>query len=179
MNSRFIELLEIRKKQLIEEAPKLFLSIRKAPYYLGELFDLDGNPKGDFLVTNRTKQRVAEALMEPHHKSSNGQLYYGNLTDGNIYSPGPNEYLIKATPTFLSDAELKYLVENQRITKKIRNIKVELIPPLIQMDNYQSLVMEYKRDIVNYRNIINEINKIEEAYLNINKYLPIEQYKSR
>ena len=133
------QLLE-KKTQVIEDAPKLSLSIKNAPFYLGALFEQDGTPKGDFTVTDRFKRKVVVAFKHPHRKTTTGEMYFGELTDGNLYNTAPNEYLIQATPTFLTDEELDYLRSHRRLTKMIGNTEIEFVPPMLQRDDYPATI---------------------------------------
>lgn len=171
-----VQLLE-KKTQIIEDAPKLSLSIKKAPYYLGILFEQDGTPKGDFTVTDRFKRKVEVALKHPHHKSTTGEMYFGELTDGNLYNTGPNEYLIQATPTFLTDEELEYLQSHRRLTKMIGNTEIEFIPPILQQDDYPVRVERYRERVGESRKKIQELTGIIQEIEKIKPRLPMGTYE--
>ena len=170
------QLLE-KKTQIIEDAPKLSLSIKKAPFYLRDLFEQDGTPKGDFTVTDRFKRKVALAFKHPHHKSSTGEIYYGELTDGNLFNTSPNEYLIQATPTFLTDEELEYLQSHRRLTKMIGNTEIEFIPPMLQSDDYPIRVERYRERIKESRQKVQELTSIIQEIEKIKPKLPMGTYE--
>ena len=46
-----------KRKQIIDEGPKLSLCIKDAPFYLMSLFNVDGSPKGDFMYLKVNKRR--------------------------------------------------------------------------------------------------------------------------
>lgn len=165
------ELIE-KKNQIIEAAPKLFLAIRKAPYYLGMLFEKDGTPRGDFTVTEKFKRKIALALKHPHHKSTTGEMYFGELTDQGSLTPLPNEYVIQATPTFLTEEELKKLAANKRLIKKIGNAEVELIPYSLHSFDFSSRVESYIDGIRVPREKVNKINEIISEIDKIKAKLP-------
>lgn len=170
------QLLE-KKTQIIEDAPKLSLAIKKAPYYLGILFEQDGTPKGDFTVTDRFKRKVAVAFKHPHHKSTTGEMYFGELTDGNLFNTGPNEYLIQATPTFLTDEELEYLQSHRRLTKMIGNTEIEFIPPMLQRDDYPTRVERYRERIGESRKKVQELTSIIQEIEKLKPRLPMGTYE--
>ena len=153
------ELLE-RKEQIIDGAPMLLLNISKAPYYLNVLFDQDGKPKGDFRVPERYQQKVYYAFKHPNHKFSTGETYWGKLTTSNFSGSEnyPIEYLIQATPTFLTEEELEELRVYHKLIKRINNVEIELIPPFYQKKDYSERVEEYKKAIEKPRSIIEEID---------------------
>ena len=170
------QLLE-KKTQIIEDAPKLSLSIKKAPFYLGILFEQDGTPKGDFTVTDRFKRKVEGAFKHPHRKATTGEMYFGELTDGNLFNTAPNEYLIQATPTFLTDEELEYLQSHRRLTKMIGNTEIELIPPMSQRDDYQTRVERYRERIGESREKVQELTGIIQEIEKIKPRLPMGTYE--
>ena len=150
------QLLE-KKTQVIEDAPKLSLSIKNAPFYLGSLFEQDGTPKGDFTVT--------------------GEMYFGELTDGNLYNTAPNEYLIQATPTFLTDEELDYLRSHCRLTKMIGNTEIEFVPPMPQRDDYPARVEKYMERIGESRAKVQELTDIIQEIEKLKPRLPMGTYE--
>jgi hypothetical protein len=166
-----------KRTQIIEDAPKLSLSIKKAPYYLGVLFEQDGTPKGDFTVTDRFKRKVTFAFKHPHRKSTTGEMYFGELSDGNLFNSGPNEYLIQATPTFLTDEELDYLKSHHRLTKMIGNTEIEFVPPILQRDDYSYRVERYKERIGESREKIQELNGIIQEIERIKPRLSMGAYE--
>ena len=153
--------LKVKKEKIIEEAPKLSFEVKNAPFYLNILFDQNGNPKGDFVVTERCMKKVCAALKHPHQKARTGEIYWGNL----------DKYFIKTTPTFLTEEELIELQKHHKLTKKINNIDIELVPPMSQRDNYPILplsdtilysdrVQRYRENIKVPRRKVQEINNI-------------------
>lgn len=163
------QLLE-KKTQIIEDAPKLSLSIKNAPYYLGVLFEQDGTPKGDFTVTDRFKRKVELALKHPHHKSTTGEMYFGELTK-------QNEYLIQATPTFLTDKELDHLRSYGKLTKTIGNTEIEFIPPILQQNDYPVRVEEYIESVGKFRKQIQELTAIIQEIEKLKPRLPMGTYE--
>ena len=170
------QLLE-KKTQVIEDAPKLSLSIKNAPFYLGALFEQDGTPKGDFTVTDRFKRKVVVAFKHPHRKSTTGELYFGELSDGNVFNPAPKEYLIQATPTFLTDEELDYLKVHHRLTKTIDNTEIEFVPPTLQEDNYSARGEKYMEEIGESRAKVQELTGIIQEIENLKPRLPRGTYE--
>lgn len=49
--------LQEKKEQLIDDAPKISLSIKNAEFCLNILFNEDGTPKGDFRVSERYQKK--------------------------------------------------------------------------------------------------------------------------
>lgn len=170
------QLLE-KKTQVIEDAPKLSLSIKNAPFYLGALFEQDGTPKGDFTVTDRVKRKVELAFKHPHRKSTTGELYFGELSDGNVFNPAPKEYLIQATPTFLTDEELDYLRSHRRLTKMIGNTEIEFVPPMLQRDDYPARVEKYMERIGESRAKVLELTGIIQEIERLKPRLPMGTYE--
>lgn len=170
------QLLE-KKTQIIEDAPKLSLSIKNAPFYLGILFEQDGTPKGDFTVTDRFKRKVVVAFKHPHRKATTGEMYFGELSDGNLFNTAPNEYLIQATPTFLTDEELEYLRSHRRLTKMIGNTEIEFIPPMLQRDDYPARVERYRERIGESREKVQELTGIIQEIEKIKPRLPMGTYE--
>ena len=170
------QLLE-KKTQVIEDAPKLSLSIKNAPFYLGALFEQDGTPKGDFTVTDRFKRKVVVAFKHPHRKTTTGEMYFGELTDGNLYNTAPNEYLIQATPTFLTDEELDYLRSHRRLTKMIGNTEIEFVPPMLQRDDYPARVEKYMERIGESRAKVQELTGIIQEIERLKPRLPMGTYE--
>lgn len=171
------ELIE-KKNQIIDDAPKLSLAIRKAPYYLDALFEQDGTPKYDFKISDRFRKKVSLALKHPRKDTKTGQIYYGEIwTSGYHKKAYPNEYLIQATPTFLSDEELKSLSLFGRIVKKIGNLEIELIPPLLDNNSFHERVREYIDSIQSVRNKIKQIDEIIAEIEEVESKLPMGQKK--
>ncbi len=170
------QLLE-KKTQIIEDAPKLSLSIKNAPFYLGVLFEQDGTPKGDFTVTDRFKRKVAVAFKHPHRKSTTGEMYFGELTDGNLYNTAPNEYLIQATPTFLTDEELDYLRSHRKLTKIIGNTEIEFVPPMLQRNDYPARVEKYMEIVGESRAKVQELTGIIQEIEKLKPRLPMGTYE--
>ncbi len=145
--------LSEQKEQIIEEAPVLYMDAKNAPFCLNVLFDQEGNPKGDFRVSDSYKKKVALAFKRPTHKSSSGEIYWGKR-------PSVQEYIIMATPTFLTDEELDVLKVHHKLIKRINGIDVELVPPVLQRDNYSNRVEKYMRTIQEPRSRVQKINGI-------------------
>lgn len=161
-------------EQVIDDAPKLSLNVKNAPFCLNMLFDQEGNPKGNFRVTDRYKKRVYFAFKHPSHKSTTGEIYWGKLSEGVTgYSSGPIEYLIQATPTFLNDEELEELEHRHRLTKEINGVEVELVPPMLQRDNYSSRVERYRETIGDSRKKVQEITNIISELETLKPKLPM------
>lgn len=169
------EELQEKKEQIIDESPKLNLSIKQAPFLLDVLFEKDGTPKGDFRVSERYRKKVFYAFKHPRTKSSTGETYYGELSQGDYYSGNysPNEYLIIATPTFLTDDELQELQTRKQITKRINNVDITLIAPVLQKSDYSSRVERYRREIEPSRKKIQEISRIMTELENLKAKLPM------
>lgn len=129
-----------KRKQIIDEGPKLSLCIKDAPFYLMSLFNVDGSPKGDFNVSESQQKKIALALKHPSHKSSTDQTYWGHLS-------ADDEYRIQVMPTFFSDEELDYLQLHERIVKKINDVEIKLVPLYLQKDNFSERVKDYKEGI--------------------------------
>ena len=166
------ELIE-KKNQIIDDAPKLSLAIKKAPYYLDMLFEQDGTPKYDFRISDRFRKKVSLALKHPHQDTKTGQTYYGEIwTSGYHKRACPNEYLIQVTPTFLSDEELKSIPFG--LIKRIGNVEIELVPPLLQ-DNvsFPDIVKEYIDGIQTVRKRIKQIDEIISEIEGIKSKLPM------
>lgn len=169
------EELQEKKEQIIDESPKLNLSIKQAPFLLDVLFEKDGTPKGDFRVSERYRKKVFYAFKHPRTKSSTGETYYGELSQGDYYSGNysPNEYLIIATPTFLTDDELQELQTRKQIAKRINNVDITLIAPVLQKSDYSSRVERYRREIEPSRKKIQEISGIMTELENLKAKLPM------
>lgn len=169
------EELQEKREQIIDESPKLNLSIKQAPFLLDVLFEKDGTPKGDFRVSERYRKKVFYAFKHPHTKSTTGETYYGELSQGDYFSGNysPNEYLIIATPTFLNDDELQELQSRKQITKRINNVDITLIAPVLQRDNYSERVEIYRKDIEAPRRKIQEITGIISELERIKAKLPM------
>lgn len=129
-----------KRKQIIDDGPKLSLCIKDAPFYLMSLFNVDGSPKGDFNVSESQQKKIALALKHPSHKSSTDQTYWGHLS-------ADDEYRIQVMPTFFSDEELDYLQLHERIVKKINDVEIKLVPLYLQKDNFSERVKDYKEGI--------------------------------
>lgn len=129
-----------KRKQIIDEGPKLSLCIKDAPCYLMSLFNVDGSPKRDFNVSESQQKKIALALKHPSHKSSTDQTYWGHLS-------ADDEYRIQVMPTFFSDEELDYLQLHERIVKKINDVEIKLVPLYLQKDNFSERVKDYKEGI--------------------------------
>ncbi len=171
------ELIE-KKNQIIDDAPKLSLAIRKAPYYLDALFEQDGSPKYDFKISDRFRKKVSLALKHPRKDTKTGQIYYGEIWTSGYHKKGyPNEYLIQVTPTFLSDEELKSLSLFGKIVKKIGNLEIELIPPLLDNASFHERVREYIDSIQSVRNKIKQIDEIIAEIEEVKSKLPMGQKK--
>ena len=174
---RLQEELNEKKNQIIDDAPKLSLAIRKAPYYLDALFEQDGTPKYDFKISDRFRKKVSLALKHPRKDTKTGRIYYGEIwTSGYHKKDYPNEYLIQATPTFLSDEELK-LLSFGSIVKKIGNLEIELTPPLLDNDSFHERVREYIDSIQSVRNKIKQIDEIIAEIEEVKSKLPMGQKK--
>lgn len=169
------EELQEKKEQIIDESPKLNLSIKQAPFLLDVLFEKDGTPKGDFRVSERYRKKVFYAFKHPRTKSSTGETYYGELSQGDYYSGNysPNEYLIIATPTFLTDDELQELQIRKQITKRINNVDITLIAPVLQKSDYSARVERYRKEIEPSRKKIQEISGIMTELENLKAKLPM------
>ena len=76
---RLLEELIEKKNQIIDDAPKLSLAIKKAPYFLDALFEPDGTPKYDFGISDRFRKKVSLALKHPRKDTKTGQTYYGEI----------------------------------------------------------------------------------------------------
>jgi hypothetical protein len=163
------QLLE-KKTQIIEDAPRLSLSIKKAPYYLGILFEQDGTPKGDFMVTDRFKRKVAAAFKHPHHNTTTDEMYFGKLS-------AEDEYLIQATPTFLTDEELEYLQSHRRLTKMIGNTEIEFVPPMLQRNDYRARVERYRERVGESREKVQELTVIIQEIEKLKPRLPMGAYE--
>lgn len=159
-----------KKTQMIEDAPKLSLSIKNAPFYLGRIFEQDGTPKGDFIVTERFRKKVAMAFKHPHQKSTTGEIYFGKLS-------ADDEYLIQATPTFLSDEELNYLRLHNRLTKMIGDVEVEFVPPMLQKTDYSTRVDKYMERIGETRKKVQELSSIINEIEILKQKLPMGTYE--
>ena len=168
------EKLKEKREQIIDEAPKLSLAIKKAPYFLNVLFEQDGTPKGDFRISDRYKKKVCVSFKHPHRKSTTGEIYWGNLATSDFggYNCYSNEYLIQVTPTFLTDEELETLQTHHKLTKKIGNIDIEFIPPTLQRNDYSACVERYRRDIETPRRKIQEISEIMIELESLKSKLP-------
>lgn len=168
-----------KKEQLIDESPKLNLAIKQAPFLLDVLFEKDGTPKGDFRVSNRYRKKVFYAFKHPHTKSTTGEAYYGELSEGDYFSDkySPNEYLIIATPTFLSDYELQELQSRKQITKRINNVDVTLIAPVLQSSDYSALVERYRETIVEPRRKVQELDSLVAEIEKVKSQLPRGTYE--
>ena len=164
------QLLE-KKTQIIEDAPKLSLAIKNASFCLEALFEHDGTPKGDFTVTDRFRKKVVLAFKHPHHKYPEGEIYFGK---GYASS---NEFLIQATPTFLTDEELEYLQSHRRLTKKIGDTEIEFIPPMLQRDDYPVRVEKYRERIGESKEKIQELTSIIQEIEKIKPRLPMGTYE--
>lgn len=64
------EMLLEKKEQIIDEAPKLLLEVKNAPYHLNVLFEQDGTPKDNFRIADRYRKRVYYAFKHSPRKSS-------------------------------------------------------------------------------------------------------------
>lgn len=175
LQSRLLE----KKELLIDESPKLNLSVKRAPFYLDVLFEKDGSPKGNFRVSDRYKKKVFFAFKHPHTKSNTGELYYGELSQGDYFSGNyyPNEYLIVATPTFLSDEELQMLQSKKEITKKINNVDITFVAPILQESDYSSRVEKYRESIVEPRKKVQELDSLVAEIEGIKSKLPRGSYE--
>ena len=167
------ELIE-KKNQIIDDAPKLSLAIKKAPYFLDALFEQDGTPKYDFGISDRFRKKVSLALKHPRKDTKTGQTYYGEIwTSGYHKKAYPNEYLIQVTPMFLSDEELKSLSFG-KIVKKIGDFEIELVPPLLgDYINFHERVEEYIDSIQSVRNKIKQIDEIIAEIEEVKSKLPM------
>ena len=105
-----------KREKIIETAPTLYLEIDKAPYILPRLFNIDGTPNGNFNVPEKY-QKKAQLSLQHRHNGSN-DYWYGQ-------SPN-DEYLIKATPDFLTEEELDELQSRHYIIKRLGNTEVKL-----------------------------------------------------
>lgn len=92
-------------------------------------------------------------------------MYWGNLSN-------KNEYLIQATPTFLTDEELYSLQIHHRLTKKINNVDIEFVPPFLQKDNYSERIETYRKNIEPSRRKIQEISSIISELESLKTKLP-------
>lgn len=169
------EELQEKIEQIIDESPKLNLSIKNAPFFLNVLFKDDGTPKGDFRISERYRKKVFYAFKHPHTKSTTGETYHGKLVEGDYFSGNysPNEYLIIATPTSLTDEELETLQKNHKLTKRIGNVDIEFIPPVLQKDNYSERVEKYRKEIEISRKKVQEINGIIAELEGVKSKLPM------
>lgn len=170
------EELKAKLNKIIDEAPKLSLEIKNAPYYLNLLFEQDGTPKADFRVSDRYKRSVAAAFKQPHRKSTTGEIYWGKLLIEGFGKDYPVEYLIEVTPTFLTDEELNILQHKHKIVKKIGNTDIEFVPPEWQRDNYSIRTEKYRKTIPEYRRKIQEINDIITELETLKTKLPMGSY---
>ena len=168
-----------KKEQLIDESPKLNLSVKRAPFFFDVLFEKDGSPKGDFRVSDRYKKKVFFAFKHPHTKSNSGELYYGELSQGDYFSGEyyPSEYLIVATPTFLSDEELQVLQSRKEITKRINNVDITLEAPILQKKDYSSRVEKYREAIAEPRKKVQELDSLVAEIEDIKSKLPHGNYE--
>lgn len=168
-----------KKEQLIDESPKLNLSIKKAPFLLDVLFEKDGTPKGNFRVSERYRKKVFYAFKHPRTKSTTGETYYGELSEGNYFSGTyiPNEYLIIATPTFLSDDELQELQRTKQITKRVNNVDITLIAPVLQSSDYSARVERYRETIVEPRKKVQELDSLVAEIEKVKSQLPRGTYE--
>lgn len=168
-----------KKEQLIDESPKLNLSVKQAPFHLDTLFEKDGTPKGNFRISDRYKKRVLFAFKHPHTKSNTGELYYGELSEGDYFSGNyyPIEYLIIATPTFLSDDELQILQSRKEITKRINNVDITLVAPSLQKGDYSDRVEKYREIIVEPRAKVQELDSLVEEIEKVKSKLPRGSYE--
>lgn len=168
-----------KKEQLIDESPKLNLAIKQAPFLLDVLFEKDGTPKGDFRVSDRYRKKVFYAFKHPHTKSTTGEAYYGELSKGDYFSGNyhPNEYLIIATPTFLSDDELQELQSRRQITKRINNVDITLIAPALQKSDYSACVERYRETIVEPRKKVQELDSLVAEIEKVKSQLPRGSYE--
>lgn len=163
-----------KKEQLIDESPKLNLSVKQAPFHLDALFEKDGTPKGNFRVSDRYKKKIFLAFKHPHTKSNTGELYYGELSQGDYFSGNyyPNEYLIITTPTFLSDDELQMLQSRKEITKRINNVDITLVAPILQKSDYSARVERYRETIAEPRKKVQELDSLVEEIEQVKSKLP-------
>lgn len=166
-----------KKEQLIDESPKLNLAIKQAPFLLDVLFEKDGTPKGDFRVSDRYRKKVFYAFKHPHTKSTTGESYYGELSERCLRNYYPNEYLIIATPTFLSDDELQELQSRKKITKRINNVDITLIAPSSQKSDYSARIEKYRETIVEPRKKVQELDSLVSEIEKVKSKLPRGSYE--
>ena len=153
------ELLRKREK-IIDGTPILNLAIKKGQYYLPKLFEEDGTPKGDFRVSDHYKKKVYYALKHPN-KDRVGATYYGDLSYPGMNINEQNEYLIRVTPTFLTDDELHRLAFTGSLDKKVGNTEIQLIPSLMDAHRgFSNRVEEYRNSIQEARGIIQKIDEV-------------------
>lgn len=167
---KVLELLSEKKSQIIDDSPRLSLSIKDAPHCLDALFEKDGTPKGNFMVTDRFKKKIELAFNHPHHVSSTNDSYYGKP----YYD---NEYLIQATPTFLTDEELEYLQFHGRLNKQINNSEIEFVPPILQKDDYSFRVERYRERIREPRKKVQELEDIIHDIKSLKTKLLMGEYE--
>lgn len=162
---RVQKMLLQKRKQIIDEGPKLSLCIKDAPFYLMSLFNVDGSPKGNFNVSESQQKKIALALKHPSHKSSTDQTYWGHLSAG-------DEYRIQVLPTFFSDEELDYLQLHERIVKKINNVEIKLVPLYLQKDNFSERVKGYKENIGSVKDKLQKYDEMLILLENLKSILP-------
>lgn len=166
-----------KKEQLIDESPKLNLAIKDAPFVLESLFEHDGTPKGDFRVSDRYKKKVALAFQHVNRKPETGEIYYGRLVDGFSPNTYKAEYLIAATPTFLTDEELAELQSKRRLSKMINGKEITFGAPDLQRDNYSSRVERYRETIVEPRSKVKELDSLVAEIERVKSQLPRGSYE--
>lgn len=154
-----------KRKQIIDEGPKLSLCIKDAPFYLMSLFNVDGSPKGNFNVSESQQKKIALALKHPSHKSSTDQTYWGHLS-------ADDEYRIQVMPTFFSDEELYYLQLHERIVKKINDVEIKLVPLYLQKDNFSERVKDYKESIGSVKDKLQKYDDMLILLENLKSILP-------
>lgn len=164
------------KERIIDNAPKLYLEVKDVPFYLDRLFDTNGNPLGDFKVSDKYKKRVVYALKNPHKKPSTGQVYFGELVEGDYYAGKyyPREYVIEATPTTFTEEDLDILQNKHKITKSINGVELELYAPYNQRNNFSWNVDRYRKSIEVPRRKLKEIDKILTSLAMVKEKLPWE-----
>lgn len=154
-----------RRKQIIDEGPKLSLCIKDAPFYLMFLFNVDGSPKGNFNVSESQQKKIALALKHPSHKSPTDQTYWGHLS-------ADDEYRIQVTPTFFSDEELDYLQLHESIVKKINDVEIKLVPLYLQKYNFSERVKNYKEGIGPVKDKLQKYDEVLIILENLKSILP-------
>ena len=149
-----------KRDRVIDETPILNVAIKKGQYYLAQLFEQDGTPKGDFRVSDHYKKKVYYALKHPN-KDRVGATYYGDLSYPGMNINEQNEYLIRVTPTFLTDDELHRLAFAGSLDKKVGNTEIQLIPSLMDAHRgFSNRVEEYRNSVQEARGIIQKIDEV-------------------